>query len=71
MMKTEWDYTDLASAYLKRPDYAQLAIDRMLVTAGVKKGDMVCDVGAGAAHMTLKLAEDYMSVPWSQMMRCA
>lgn len=56
-MKTEWDYTELAEAYLKRPDYAQNAIDKMLYTAGVKKGDWVCDVGAGAAHLTLKLAE--------------
>ena len=56
-MKTEWDYTDLAEAYLKRPDYAQEAIDKMLATAGVEKGDMACDVGAGAAHLTLKLAE--------------
>ena len=56
-MKTEWDYTELAEAYLKRPDYAQEAIDRMLEVAGVKKGDNVCDVGAGAAHLTLKLAE--------------
>lgn len=56
-MKTEWDYTDLAEAYLKRPDYAQSAIDRMLETAGIKKGNAICDVGAGAAHLTLKLAE--------------
>lgn len=56
-MKTEWDYTDLAEAYLKRPDYAQSAIDKMLETAGVKKGDTACDIGAGAAHLTLKLAE--------------
>lgn len=56
-MKTEWDYTELAEAYLKRPDYAQSAIDQMLETAGVKKGDTVCDVGAGAAHLTRKLAE--------------
>ena len=56
-MKTEWDYTELAQAYLKRPDYAQEAIDKMLATAGVKPGDRVCDVGAGAAHLTLKLAE--------------
>lgn len=61
-MKTEWDYTNLASAYLKRPDYAQSAIDRMLGTAGVKKGDMACDVGAGAAHLTLKLAEYGLNV---------
>ncbi len=56
-MKTEWDYTDLAEAYLKRPDYAQAAIDKMVECAGLKKGDSVCDVGAGAAHLTIKLAE--------------
>ncbi len=61
-MKTEWDYTDLAEAYLKRPDYAQSAIDKMLETAGVKKGDCACDVGAGAAHLTLKLAEYGLNV---------
>lgn len=61
-MKTEWDYTDLAAAYLKRPDYAQSAIDNMLQTAGLKKGDTVCDVGAGAAHLTLKLAEYGLNV---------
>lgn len=56
-MKTEWDYTNLAAAYLKRPDYAQSAIDKMFEVSGVQKGDDVCDVGAGAAHLTLKLAE--------------
>lgn len=61
-MKTEWDYTDLADAYLKRPDYAQSAIDEMLKTANVKQGDNVCDVGAGAAHLTLKLAEFGLNV---------
>lgn len=34
-MKTEWDYTELAEAYLKRPDYAVEAIDRMLEIANV------------------------------------
>lgn len=61
-MKTEWDYTELAVAYLKRPDYAQSAIDEMLKTANIKKGDTVCDVGAGAAHLTLKLAEYGLNV---------
>jgi ubiquinone/menaquinone biosynthesis C-methylase UbiE len=55
-MKTEWDYTELANAYLKRPDYSDSAIDAMLSVAGVKKGCTVCDVGAGVAHLTLKLA---------------
>ena len=61
-MKTEWDYTELAEAYLKRPDYAQEAIDKMLGIAGMKKGDYACDVGAGAAHLTLKLAEYGLNV---------
>lgn len=61
-MKTEWDYTELAEAYLKRPDYAQDAIDKMLEISGVKKGDLACDVGAGAAHLTLKLAEYGLNV---------
>ncbi len=56
-MKTEWDYTDLAEAYLKRPDYAGSAIDEMLKLANVKSGDRVCDVGAGAAHLTRILAQ--------------
>ncbi|WP_027204156.1 class I SAM-dependent methyltransferase [Butyrivibrio fibrisolvens] len=59
-MKTEWDYTNLAEAYLKRPDYADSAIDNMLKTAGVSKGAKVCDIGAGAGHLTIMLAKrDY------------
>ena len=61
-MKTEWDYTELAEAYLKRPDYADDAIDGMLKIAGIKNGDCVCDVGAGAAHLTLKLAAHGLEV---------
>lgn len=61
-MKTEWDYTNLAEAYLKRPDYAQGAIDKMMRTANVRKGSIVCDVGAGAAHLTMKLAESGLIV---------
>lgn len=55
-MKTEWDYTTLADAYLKRPDYSDAAIDAMLKIAGAEKGDKFCDVGAGVAHLTLMLA---------------
>ena len=54
-MKTEWDYTTLAKAYLKRPDYSDAAIAAMLSIAGLKTGK-VCDVGAGVAHLTLMLA---------------
>jgi len=55
-MKTEWDYTILADAYLKRPDYADAAIDAMLAVSGAEKGYKFCDVGAGVAHLTLMLA---------------
>lgn len=55
-MKTDWDYTTLADAYLKRPDYADAAIDAMLSIAGAERGDSFCDVGAGVAHLTLMLA---------------
>jgi ubiquinone/menaquinone biosynthesis C-methylase UbiE len=61
-MKTKWDYTKLADAYLKRPDYSEAAIDAMLAIAGVSKGAKVCDVGAGVAHLTLMLAARGMSV---------
>lgn len=61
-MKTEWDYTKLADAYLKRPDYADSAIDAMLAVAGVDKMANVCDVGAGVAHLTLMLAERGLKV---------
>lgn len=53
-MKTEWDYTSLADAYLKRPDYADSAVDAILERAfGAKRA---CDIGAGVAHLTLMLA---------------
>ena len=54
-MKTEWDYTELAKAYLKRPDYSEQAINQMLSLAGCVEGSTVCDVGAGVAHLTLML----------------
>ena len=55
-MKTTWDYTSLANAYLKRPDYSDIAINAMLSIAGAKGGDLICDMGAGVAHLTLMLA---------------
>lgn len=55
-MKTDWDYTNLAEAYLKRPDYAPEALAKIFDCAGLKAGDRVCDIGAGVAHFTLPLA---------------
>jgi ubiquinone/menaquinone biosynthesis C-methylase UbiE len=61
-MKTQWDYTELAAAYLKRPDYADSAIDDLLTRTGVARGARVCDVGAGVAHLTLKLLQRGLDV---------
>jgi ubiquinone/menaquinone biosynthesis C-methylase UbiE len=71
-MKTEWDYTRLANAYLKRPDYSYAAIDALLSITCVKKGDKFCDVGAGVAHLTLMLAKrgfDIVAVEPNDAMR--
>ncbi|MEO5373342.1 MAG: methyltransferase domain-containing protein [Alphaproteobacteria bacterium] len=61
-MKTEWDYTNLAAAYVKRPDYAAAAVDALLAVAHCGPGARVCDVGAGVGHLTLMLAERGLSV---------
>ncbi|MBF0354349.1 MAG: class I SAM-dependent methyltransferase [Alphaproteobacteria bacterium] len=54
-MKTLWDYTDLAEAYLKRPDYSEMAIDQALSFAKLSPQALVCDVGAGVGHLTRML----------------
>lgn len=56
-MKTEWDYTDLAQAYLKRPAYAEAAIDEIVSCPGVGPGAAACDLGAGTGKLTLPLLE--------------
>ena len=54
-MKTAWDYTMLAQSYLKRPDYAPSALEDIFRIAGLRADDLVCDIGAGVAHLTLPL----------------
>lgn len=61
-MKTEWDYTQLADAYLKRPDYSEEAITQMLKIADIFAGSYVCDVGAGVGHLTVALAQRKMTL---------
>lgn len=56
-MKTEWDYSNLAEAYLTRPDYADEPIDQMAALAHLGQGARVCDIGAGVGHLTLMLAK--------------
>lgn len=61
-MKTDWDYSALADAYLKRPDYSDAAVEALLSIAGLKDGALVCDVGAGVAHLSLMLVARQMVV---------
>lgn len=57
-MKVEWDYTKLADAYVKRPEYSPQALKQMFQKMSLTKGSKVCDVGAGAAHLTIELAKE-------------
>ena len=50
-MKTEWDYTNLADAYLRRPEYAPSAISDLLAAIG-----QVLD--NGARKVTIHLPYD-------------
>ena len=55
-MKTQWDYTELADAYLERPEYAHGALEELFQIASLSPGSKVCDIGAGVGHLTLPLA---------------
>ena len=61
-MKTEWDYTNLAEAYLERPDYSASAVSSLIAIASEHQKITVCDVGAGVAHLTLMLAKSALKV---------
>ncbi len=52
-----WDYSDLADAYLGRPGYSGVVIDRCLKKAGITAGMKACDIGAGTANLTIALLE--------------
>jgi SAM-dependent methyltransferase len=51
----EWDYGDVARAFLKRPAYAPAAIDAVLCASAASVGTRVCDVGAGTGNLTRPL----------------
>ena len=68
----QWDYTALADAYVSRPDYADAAIDRCMELTGLAPGARVLDLGAGAGHLTIKLAErgcDVLALEPNEAMR--
>ena len=56
-MKVDWDYTEFAAAYQKRPSYSRPAMERMLSLANINAAAHICDVGAGTGHLTIELAK--------------
>ena len=56
-MKLDWDYTDLARSYLKRPEYCTSALEQMFLLTGTQPGMLACDVGAGTGNLTVPLLE--------------
>ena len=61
-MQVDWDYTELADAYLRRPGYANEAIDALLERSGVVASMPVCDIGAGTGILTVALAQRGLAV---------
>lgn len=55
-MKTEWDYSSLANAYLERPPYAEGALAKLFEIGQLRAGSLVCDIGAGVGHLTIPMA---------------
>lgn len=59
---TQFDYTPYAADYASRADYVPEVITATLAVAGVAPGDLVCDVGAGSAHLTIPLLDNGLRV---------
>ncbi len=59
--KENWDYSNLAKAYIKRADYSKAAIDEMIGKTQLSQkqgGFYAADIGAGVAHLTLHIARE-------------
>jgi ubiquinone/menaquinone biosynthesis C-methylase UbiE len=56
-MKTEWNYSELAKAYVNRPDYSTEALDDLfnMINLCSDNSLKICDMGAGVAHLTIPL----------------
>lgn len=54
-MRTDWDYSELADSYLKRPAYAEAALQGFLRVADIVPRMRACDIGAGTANLTVPL----------------
>jgi SAM-dependent methyltransferase len=61
-LTTQFDYSPYAAQYASRADYVPEVITATLAVAGVSAGDLVCDVGAGSAHLTIPLLAHGLTV---------
>jgi len=58
----KWDYTSVADSYHKRPNYPRKIIDEIIDFTNLKRGDRICDIGAGTGNLSLLLAEKGLHV---------
>jgi SAM-dependent methyltransferase len=56
-LPVDWDYTQLADSYVRRPGYAPDAVDAILRVAGPATTRKIVDLGAGTGHLTAPIAE--------------
>jgi ubiquinone/menaquinone biosynthesis C-methylase UbiE len=60
--KVNWDYTEHASHYDKRADYAYDAITDLVTATGCVPGKPVADIGAGTGKLTKELLKQRLTV---------
>lgn len=54
-MKTNWDYSKLASFYDRRPDYSTEALDKLFSVVNPPRDKKIADIGAGTGKLTVPL----------------
>lgn len=57
MIKTDWDYSELASSYDKRADYSSDAIDYIIYNCNLNIWSSICDIGAGTGKLAIPLSK--------------
>ncbi len=55
-MRLNWDYSQLAKTYSKRPNYSQPLIEEIIQLMSLKPNSTVCDMGAGTGFLTQLMA---------------
>lgn len=71
-MKTEWDYTNLASSYLSRPQYSTELVNAIFSISSSNPGTKSADIGAGIGHLTkhhLRIGLEVIAVEPNNEMR--